>query len=143
MIQQNSLGWPILENFEVSCKVFMGTSATQKSMDYFPQDYDSNIVTEGNCPHGQEAYECPSELAQNQSEQPATPFGQLFLQSFKLYKIYREPKSYSPPGQLKTLLFQLLAISVEATDFNKISSIFQWRSLEVNIKSSTACNSFH
>lgn len=111
----------------------------QKNMDYFPQDYDSNIVTEGNCPHGQEAYECPSELAQNWSKQPATPFGQLSLQSFKLYKIHEEPKSYSAPGQLKTLLFQLLAISVEATDFNKIYSIFQWQSLEVNIKSSTAC----
>lgn len=139
MIQQNSLGWPILENFEASCNVFMGTSATQNNMDYFPQDYDSNTVTERNCPHGQEAYECPSKLAQNQSEQSATPFGQLSLQSFKLYKIHGEPKSYPRPSQLKTLLFQLLAISVEATDFNKISSIFQWKNLEVNIKSSIAC----
>lgn len=140
MIYQNSLGWTILENPEVSCTIFMGTSATQKNMDYFPQDYDSNTVTEGNCSYGQEAYECPSELAQNQSEQPATPFGQLSLQSLKLYKIHREPKSYSPPGQLKTLLFQLLAISVEASEYPVFFSGKVWKR---TLRAPQPVNSFH
>lgn len=47
----------------------------------------------------------------------------------------QSPNSYSPPGHQKTPIFQLFAITVEETDFIKISSIFKKQSFKVSIKS--------